>query len=173
MQKYQETKINLNPYKKAALETAFYPRFGENILYPVIAIVEECGELMEKLEDGSPHEAIAKELGDILWYSAMVYHELDEDFSFRLEKTYMIPSKLIIYLSKISGIIKKSQRDQNGEISEEKKKELLNHMDLLLSFVHNVGSQIDYTIEEVCDMNIRKIESRKERGMLAGSGDDR
>lgn len=173
MLQYQETKIDLGSYKKAALATAFYPRFGDNILYPIIAVFEECGELVEKLEIASPHTEIAKELGDVLWYCAMVYHELDEDFIFTVEKTYMTPLKLMIELSKAAGIIKKSQRDQDGVLTEDKKKELLVYMDFVLSFVHNVGNQIDFTIQEICDMNIKKIESRQARGQLSGQGDNR
>ncbi len=173
MQLYQETTMNLTTYKKAALSTAYYPGFGENILYPIIAVFEECGELVEKLEERAPHAEVAKECGDILWYCAMVFHELQEDFVFKVEKTYMTPLMLMTKLSRAAGIIKKSQRDNDGVLTEQKKEELLSYMDFVLSFVHNVGSQIDYTIEEICDMNIKKIESRKSRGQLSGEGDNR
>lgn len=183
-QEYEETIIKLTSYQKEALRTAFYPNFGNNILYPIVALFEEVGELCEKLEivkyedldqkaTKERHLEIIKELGDILWYSAMVYHELGEEFSFKLEKTFMTPFKLFLKTSKIAGIIKKSQRDNNGELTDEKRKELLELLDFVLSFVHNVAYQIDFNIREVCSMNIEKIDDRIKRGTLSGEGDNR
>lgn len=173
MSKYEEQIIKLSEYKKAALSTAFYPNIGSNILYPIIAVFEESGELIEKLEESADAKDIAKELGDILWYCAMIFHELNEDFVFKIEKSYLTTNKLMTHNSRIAGIIKKSQRDENGILKGEKRLELKMHLNFVLTFVYNTSNQIGYTIEEVCDMNISKIEDRIERGTLAGSGDDR
>lgn len=173
MSKYEENIIKLSEYKKDALATAFYPNFGNNILYPIIAVFEESGELLEKLDEGAKPKDIAKELGDVLWYSAMVFHEINEDFEFTIQKEYMTTDKLMMHNSRIAGIIKKSQRDDNGELNGEKRQLLMMHLNYILTFVYNVATQIGFTIEDVCDMNIRKIEDRINRGQLSGSGDDR
>lgn len=173
LSKYHETTVNLSNYQKEALRTAFYPNFGNNISYPIIALFEECGELVEKLDDQADHKEIVKELGDVLWYSAMVYYELEEDFSFKLEKTYMTPIMLMKKAARIAGIIKKSQRDQEGELTKEKRKELLSYLDFILSFIHNIAFQVDYSIQEVCDLNIKKIDDRLARDKLSGEGDNR
>ncbi len=173
MKKYEKTQINLMAYQKDALETAFYPRIGSNISYPIIAVFEECGELTEKLHEIAPNKEIAKELGDVLWYCAMVFHELGRDFKFELEKCYMTPMMLHHKTCRVAGLIKKSERDNNGVLSQEKKEELLEYFNFILSFVYNIGLQIDFTLAEICDMNIKKIASRIERGQLAGSGDNR
>jgi hypothetical protein len=36
-----------------------------------------------------------------------------------------------------------------------------------------LASEIDYSLDEIFEMNIAKLASRKERGVLTGSGDDR
>lgn len=173
MSKYEENIIKLSQYKKDALSTAFYPNFGENLPYPIIAVFEESGELLEKLDEGANPKDIAKELGDILWYSAMIFHELNEDFVFSIKKEYMTTDKLMVHNCRIAGIVKKSQRDDNGVLNDEKRKLLKEHLNYVLTFVYNVANQIGFTIEDVCDMNIKKIEDRQKRGKLSGSGDDR
>lgn len=173
MSKYEENIIKLSEYKKDALSTAFYPNIGENILYPIIAVFEESGELIEKLEESAPPKDIAKELGDILWYCAMIFHELDEDFVFKIEKGYLTTDKLMTHNCRIAGIIKKSQRDENGVLVDNKRAELKGHLNFVLTFVCNVANQIGFSLEEICDMNIRKIEDRVKRGTLSGSGDNR
>ena len=171
--KYFKTKIDLDSYKEAALKTAFYPNFGNNILYPTVAIIEECGELIEKIEEKASHLAIVKELGDVLWYCAMVFHEIKKPFVFDLEKSFMTPSMLYQAGSKLSGVIKKTERDHNGVFTKEKERELTEHINFILSFVYNVTTSIDYTIEEICKINIDKINERVKNGTIQGSGDNR
>lgn len=83
--------MNFDQYAKGARETAIYPGRGElnGLLYAVIGLSGESGELCNKikkiLRDSNGHisydirNAIAGELGDILWYVAAVCDELDYD----------------------------------------------------------------------------------------------
>ena len=106
-----------NEYQQRALQTAIYPNVGDNLIYPVLGISGECGEISEKVKkiirdkegimNDSDREAIAKEASDVAWYLAILAHELK------------------------------------------------------------------YSLEEIFQMNIDKLSSRKERGVLSGSGDDR
>lgn len=170
---YQKTKIELEHYKKAALESAFYPNFGDNILYPTVAIIEECGELIEKIENKANPEAIVKEMGDVLWYCAMFFYETKKPFEFELERSIMTPSMLYQAGTKLSGVIKKTARDHNGVFTEEKEKEMIQHINFILSFIYNAATLINYSIEEVCAININKINERQKNGTIQGSGDDR
>ena len=172
MKKTKKT-ITLTQYKKDALSTAFYPSIGDNILYPLVALFEESGELVEKLLEGADHKEIAKEAGDVLWYSAMIFHELKEDFQFTIEDKYLTTDKLLLHNCRIAGIIKKSQRDEGGELVGDKRELLKTHLNFVLTFVLNVCLQIGYTLESVCEMNIDKIADRIKRGQLSGSGDNR
>jgi NTP pyrophosphatase (non-canonical NTP hydrolase) len=106
-----------NEYQTSALKTAIYPNQGNNLIYPVLGICGETGEVAEKVKklirdgDGvltdSTREKIALELSDVCWYVAVLAYELD------------------------------------------------------------------YTLEEVMQMNLDKLASRAERGVIAGSGDNR
>ena len=106
-----------NEYQTAALKTAIYPNQGNNLIYPVLGICGETGEVAEKVKklirdgDGTltdpDREKIALEVSDVCWYLAVLSYELD------------------------------------------------------------------YTLEEIMQMNLDKLASRQERGVLSGSGDNR
>jgi NTP pyrophosphatase (non-canonical NTP hydrolase) len=106
-----------NEYQTAALQTAFYPNQGNNLIYPVLGICGESGEVAEKakkiIRDGGgiltdpDREKIALEASDVCWYLAVLAYELD------------------------------------------------------------------YTLEEIMQMNLDKLASRQQRGVLSGSGDNR
>lgn len=89
--------MDMNFFQRQCLDTAVYPAVGNNLTYPVLSLCGEAGELANKvkkiLRDGleyKPDEArpenrekvaafnldLAKELGDALWYVALVAHEL-------------------------------------------------------------------------------------------------
>jgi NTP pyrophosphatase (non-canonical NTP hydrolase) len=40
-------------------------------------------------------------------------------------------------------------------------------------YVAVLAYELDYTLEEIMQMNLDKLSSRKERGVLSGSGDNR
>ena len=81
--------MELNEYQKKAKETAMYPNVGENITYPVLGLAGEAGEIANRVkkiqrdEDNvlskETKETIIKELGDVLWYVAILASELDSD----------------------------------------------------------------------------------------------
>lgn len=108
--------MDFNEYQTKALTTKTYG-IGDNIIYPVLGLNGEAGEVAEKVKkilrdnDGYFTEAsrdeIAKELGDCLWYIANIANDIGKDF------------------------------------------------------------------DTIAKMNINKLESRKERGVINGSGDNR
>ena len=81
--------MTLQEYQTKARETAQYPTEAA-LLYPVLKLAGEAGEVAEKLgklmrdegwSPGSPltadqRDALALELGDVLWYVAAVAHDL-------------------------------------------------------------------------------------------------
>src|SRR3954451_12412663 len=92
--------MRLSDYQERSRATAVYPDAGENLLYPTLGLCGEAGEVAEKIkkmvrDDGGVlseerREALAKELGDVLWYVAQVATEagldLDELAAANLEK---------------------------------------------------------------------------------------
>ncbi len=80
--------MELNEYQKKALETATYKK-KYRIIYPAIGLGNEAGEVLGKVkkwlrgDDGEGimsderREAIKEELGDVLWYLAVLARDLD------------------------------------------------------------------------------------------------
>ena len=77
--------MTLNQYQYGALETAVYPE-DKRIIYPTLGLVGESGEVAEKVKkvyrDNKSEftterkEAIALEIGDVLWYCATLSNDL-------------------------------------------------------------------------------------------------
>lgn len=82
--------LSLSDYQSEALKTALYPDQGDNLVYGVMGLNGEAGELAEKYKrvlrdedsvEDDFKEDMKKELGDVLWYVAICAHELDCDLS--------------------------------------------------------------------------------------------
>ena len=77
--------MHLNDYQMHARQTAIYdPAFKIN--YPLLGLVGEVGEFANKykkvLRDGKPfaRDDMVSELGDILWYLAVLCNDCDITF---------------------------------------------------------------------------------------------
>lgn len=68
---------------------------------------------------------------------------------------------------------KKLIRDKKGQISSEDRAEILKELGDILWYVNAVAHLLDSSLEEVATDNLNKVLSRKDRGMTAGSGDNR
>jgi NTP pyrophosphatase (non-canonical NTP hydrolase) len=81
--------MNLSEYQSRSRATAVYPQAGDNLLYPTLGLCGEAGEVAEKIkkmvrdDDGvltdERRAALAKELGDVLWYLAQIATEAQLD----------------------------------------------------------------------------------------------
>lgn len=79
--------MNFEEYQKQSRKTAIYPRAGNNYIYPTLGLANEAGEVVGKVKkvirdkneimDEEEKTAIAKELGDVLWYIAQIATELN------------------------------------------------------------------------------------------------
>lgn len=92
----------LKEYQEAALATAIYPDRGKNLYYPILGLCEEAGEVAGKYKKINRDQngivtdenkiAIAKEIGDALWYinaiAAEVGYSLEEIANMNLMKLY-------------------------------------------------------------------------------------
>jgi len=78
--------MNFNEYQKLARSTAVYPE-EYKVIYPALGLCGEAGEVAEKIKktvrgDTSLDEvsgSIADELGDVLWYLAILADDLEVD----------------------------------------------------------------------------------------------
>ena len=73
----------------------------------------------------------------------------------------------------IAETMKEITRDKNGELTDGDKKELAKEVGdvlwYLAVFAHNLG----VPLEDIAKANLDKLQSRKARGVLQGSGDNR
>ena len=77
--------MRFSEYQRLSRETAVYPQLGDNLVYPALGLCGEAGETAEKIkkairDDGGVltderREALAAELGDVLWYVAQLATE--------------------------------------------------------------------------------------------------
>ncbi len=81
--------MRFSEYQTRSRATAVYPDAGNNIVYPALGLCGEAGETAEKVKKAirddagtlteERREAIAAELGDVLWYAAQLATEADLD----------------------------------------------------------------------------------------------
>jgi NTP pyrophosphatase (non-canonical NTP hydrolase) len=87
--------MDFTQYQRASAETMIYPHALEHdiagLMYAALGLAGEAGELANKIKklyrDGDAfredwfevREALIKELGDVLWYTAAMASELDAD----------------------------------------------------------------------------------------------
>ena len=69
--------------------------------------------------------------------------------------------------------IKKLIRDQDGKINDEFKKEISKEMGDVLWYLAVLAEHLGVRFEQVAEANVAKLSSRKQRGAIGGSGDDR
>ena len=69
--------------------------------------------------------------------------------------------------------IKKILRDKGGVISEADKIEIAKELGDTLWYVATVARYLGVSLEKVATMNIEKLQSRKDRNLLSGEGDNR
>lgn len=179
-------------YQALTAGTAIYPEAGSGSqlarAYVLAGLLSECGELYLS----QTYEDRLKEFGDVLWYLARLCEETKHLSFEELVKVYVpnnydvISTSMIIGLSKIADIIKKSIRDGDPRDYERKYANKLNMEYGLVTvfstaFSFMVFSEDDRAgvttgadlIEKALELNVKKLTSRKDRNKLGGSGDER
>jgi NTP pyrophosphatase (non-canonical NTP hydrolase) len=68
---------------------------------------------------------------------------------------------------------KKIIRDGDGTLTEETRNKMALELSDVCWYVAVLAYELDYTLEEVMQMNLDKLASRQSRGVLSGSGDNR
>lgn len=172
-------------YSDAALTTRIYPNVGNNYPYVLFGLIGETGELFEKFDILSDQELLIKEVGDVMWYLAGTYDEMKIDIAgaekninikfspnVKSGKQYLL-NQIMVHNGKLFETVKKAIRDNNGVIDEARKEKIKNALDTLVAYVTEICHVYDVSVFEVMQANIDKLQGRKERGTLGGSGDVR
>ena len=69
--------------------------------------------------------------------------------------------------------IKKMIRDDGWQLSDERRAAIKKELGDVLWYVAQLATELEIELEDVAQTNLDKLASRMERGVLAGSGDDR
>ena len=73
----------------------------------------------------------------------------------------------------VAGKFAKTVRDNNGVIDEERKTAIKKELGDVLWFVAECCTVLGIQMSDVASLNIKKLEDRKARGVISGSGDNR
>lgn len=180
----------LAEYQNGCFDTAKYPDLGNNPYYPILGIGGESGELLAKIwfaqvlgfgpEAVAAHrELIAKEIGDVWWYWAVLASELqipiDQIDGGRMhdQDEEVACMDLAVSALEINEFGKKLMRGEperrDGYIEEIKVR--LVTVDRCLRKIADSHCQMNR--DEVLLLNLEKCANRKARGKTYGDGDDR
>lgn len=189
--------MNPNTYAEKARSTALYPE-SHKFVYPVLGLPDEIGELLDKItqSDKFNREDVSKEIGDVLWYivnvaedaqiglSTLISTMVDEGMrvnsftelgALMNENEDIRPLTILlpVYAGRIAGIAKKTIRDSSGVLIPEKLTIIHENLNNILRGLYSIASAWGINMDDVAKENIEKLASRKERGVLQGSGDNR
>ena len=90
------------------------------------------------------------------------------DFAF-LDKVLGLPGEA----GEVADKVKKIIRDQSGQLTCQDKEVLAKELGDVLWYVATCARYLGMDMEQIALDNIAKLESRKNRGKISGSGDER
>ena len=173
--------MNLLEYKNIALQRlnkTIAENTNESMRYSCMGLIEETGEIIAELRKplfkGNFHEKaldinnIKSELGDLIWYIALMCKDYNVDIS-EVEKFEITKNK--VQLPRREEIIRTaiSMGQSTGqivgecmEIYEKSKnnEELTNKMQELYKYINQLACVLEIDIEQILDENVKKINCR-------------
>lgn len=106
-----------------------------------------------------------------------------DEYQKESRKTVVDPDRDNLLISWTLGIVgeagevaehmKKALRDDGGKVSEERRMKLKKELGDVLWYMAQFATELGFSFDEIAALNIEKLSSRKERGVLQGSGDER
>lgn len=162
--------------------TAKYPEAGtggvQELAYIALGLAGEAGECLEMQQamDYQPgNKAFTMELGDCFWYVARAYRALHLAGVPPLQHVAPIDPTVFLPALLIGNETKKLMRDGITEEQLLKLRGLYDRCFSSLSIMLNdpYAPEDDLELPGLLDMVVDKLESRKARDKLGGSGDNR
>ena len=177
------------------------PLEAPTLIYLPLGLADEAGELAEKIsaftaraiaitgiDSFNPHPVsktdILKEVGDVVWYCARILDERGIDLSVSASMEYLGPATLdhialevATLAGRVAGRSKKYIRDGAGwDLDEKREKLYAPQADAIVRIIAALKTLCRFfgtTLEHVLHENQQKLQSRKDRGVLQGDGDNR
>lgn len=104
------------------------------------------------------------------------------DYQKWTEKTALYPKEasllyttlgLVGEAGEVANVVKKVLRDDNNVMTEEKRNKIIAEMGDVMWYMARLAETIGVPMTEVLQLNKEKLESRLERNVISGSGDNR
>ena len=170
----------LNEYREMCRVTAIYPE-ELAVPYLVLGLCSESVELIDSAHNSSEAGEMEqiKELGDCQWYVCRLAEHYGFDFALMANSTQ--PADDAVDLVRIPGLLanyaKKQIRDGSKWTGEEREEARQKIRELLVKFVScsrtYARDHLSTDYANILQANYNKLMSRKNRGVLTGSGDNR
>jgi NTP pyrophosphatase (non-canonical NTP hydrolase) len=107
-------------------------------------------------------------------YAFSEYQSLAKTTALYKDKVTYTAFGLSNEVGEVLGKLKKQLRDKNGDYSEEEfKKNIEKELGDVLWYVAMLADDLGLNLGTIAVENVKKLQSRKDRGTLQGSGDNR
>lgn len=185
------SELTTKDYQKFAGYTDMIKPEKQRYYYP-LGQGGEGAEMLEKIYNLKPNSSkdeireAVKEVGDCAWYCVRWMNALDstylpndicvdglceENVSYHQALHFCILA--VVKIGKCLDIQKKVIRDNDDRMTEDSKKIILSHLNDILVLLAYCSKALGYDFSETCELNLAKLNSRKMRDTIGGSGDNR
>ena len=91
-----------------------------------------------------------------------------------IEKKFLYPVLgMLGEAGEVAEKVKRIFRDGNQELSDESRQDIAKELGDVLWYLSQIATDLDLSLENIAMQNIQKLQDRKNRGQLHGSGDNR
>ena len=73
----------------------------------------------------------------------------------------------------VADKVKKVIRDNNDEFTAERRHQIALELGDVMWYAASLAHDLDYTLDDICQMNLDKLASRMQRDKIHGDGDER
>ncbi len=168
--------MKIEHYQSWTRNTAIYPAAGTGevaeLMYLSLGLAGEVGELTQLQH--REHPELIKELGDVAWYVARLATALNLSLAEPqpvVSKEFNIECLNLAHLAgMVCNCVKKLYRDgENAQLRAKIQPPLVE----IAAQLATIANSVNIPLDEVLQQNHDKLESRKSRDQLGGSGDHR
>lgn len=103
------------------------------------------------------------------------------DYQFKTRETVSYPKEFGVWYcalglgeaGEVQGKVKKAIRDNDGEITNERKQAISKELGDVLWYVARLADELNISLDSIARDNLEKLQDRKARNVIKGDGDDR
>lgn len=166
--------LTFDDYTRLAARTAVFPPEA-GPYYTALGLCSEVGELAEA-NAAMDASGVRAELGDALWYVAMLARTHHLRIGFHLQRVEPrhdgdeLFIKIVALSGYVAGRVKKRIRDGADSVPD---KVITDALLALLDIMAQAATYLGTDLATIAKENLAKLADRAERGVLRGSGDHR